>query len=81
MELQDGIYLEEPEIERLVEVKTLISQLNIKTNILSNHISNTVPITGVLPKDKALILRELDKAISDFPEEQLKAYRSRVWHL
>lgn len=80
-ELQEGIYIEEPEIERLIEVKTLISQLNIKTNILSNHISNTVPITGILPKDKASILRELDKAIAEFPEQELKAYRNRVWHL
>ena len=40
-----------------MEVKTLINNLNIKTNILSNHISNTVPITGVLPNDKAMILR------------------------
>ncbi len=80
-ELQEGTYIEEPEIERLIEVKTLISKLNIKTNILSNHISNTVPITGILPKDKAMIIRELDKAIAEFPEQELKAYRNRVWHL
>lgn len=80
-ELQEGTYIEEPEIERLIEVKTLISQLNIKTTILSNHISNTVPITGILPNDKATILRELDKAIAEFPEQELKAYRNRVWHL
>ena len=80
-ELQDGTYIEEPEIERLMEVKTLINNLNIKTNILSNHISNTVRINGVLPNDKAMILRELDKAIAEFPEQELKAYRNRVWHL
>ncbi len=80
-ELQDGKYIEETEIERLIEVKTLISQLNIKTNILSNHISNTVPITGILPKDKTMIIRELDKAIAHLPEQELKAYRNRVWHL
>ena len=64
-----------------MEVKTLINNLNIKTNILSNHISNTIPITGVLPNDKAMILRELDKAIAEFPEQELKAYRNKVWHL
>ncbi len=80
-ELQDGEYIEQPEIERLIEVETLISKLKIKTNILSNHISNTVPITGILPKDKAMIIRELDKAIAEFPEQELKAYRNRVWHL
>ncbi len=80
-EVQEGSYIEEPELERLVEVRTLINNLSIKTNILSNHISNTVPLTGALPEDKAAILRELDKAIAEFPEEELKAYRNRVWHL
>ena len=80
-ELRDGTYIEEPEIERLMEVKTLINNLNINTNILSNHISNTVPITGVLPNDKAMILRELDKALAEFSEQELNAYRNRVWHL
>ncbi|MDE7419005.1 MAG: radical SAM protein, partial [Muribaculaceae bacterium] len=80
-ELQDGTYIEEPEIERLIEIKTLINNLNIKTNILSNHISNTVPLTGILPKDKATILRQLDKAIAESPEHELQAYRNSVWHL
>ena len=48
---------------------------------LGHHVSNTVPITGALPDDKAAILREFDKAIAEFPEEELKAYRSRIWHL
>lgn len=80
-ELKDGAYIEEPEIERLIEARTLISNLTIKTNILSNHISNTVPVTGLLPNDKAMILRQLDEAIAKFPEETLKSYRTRVRHL
>lgn len=80
-ELINGEYVEEPEIERLIEVRTLIENLSIKTNVLSNHISNTVPLTGFLPNDKMTIIRELNKAIAEFPEEELKAYRSRVRHL
>ncbi len=80
-ELNDGTYVEEPEIERLMEVRSLIDNLTIKTNILSNHISNTVPIIGRLPQDKSMILRELDNAIAEYPEQELKAYRNRVWHL
>ena len=33
---------------------------------MGHHISNTVPITGALPDDKAVILREFDKAIAEF---------------
>ena len=80
-EVLDGTYTEEPEIERLMEMRTLIDRLKIKVNLLGHHVSNTVPITGALPDDKAAILREFDKAIAEFPEEGLKAYRSRIWHL
>lgn len=80
-EVLEGTFLEEPEIERLVEIRTLIDRLNIRVNLLGNHVSNTVPITGALPDDKTAILREFDKAIAQFPEKELKAYRNRIWHL
>lgn len=77
----DGAYEEEPEIERLIETRTLIERLNVKVNILGHHVSNTVPITGALPYDRAAILQEFDTAIAEFPEEELKSYRDRIWHL
>ncbi len=80
-EMADGIYEEEPEIERLVEMRTLIERLTIKTNLLGHHVSNTIPITGALPNDKAAIITELDRAITSFPEKELKAYRDRIGHL
>ena len=80
-EVLDGSYEEEPEVERLMEMRTLIDRLKIKVNLLGHHVSNTVPITGALPDDKATILREFDRAIARFPEDELKAYRNRVWHL
>ena len=80
-EVINGTYEEEPEIERLAEMRTLIERLKIKTNLLGHHVSNTVPITGALPNDKAAILTEFDKAIASFPEKELKAYRDRIWHL
>lgn len=80
-EVKDGMYEEQPEIERLIETRTLIDQLKIKVNILGHHVSNTIPITGALPYDKAAILRKLDDAISEFPEAELKSYRNRIRHL
>ena len=80
-EVLDGTYTEEPEIERLIEMRTLIERLRIKVNLLGHHVSNTVPITGALPHDRVAILREFDRAIAEFPEEELKAYRNRIWHL
>lgn len=80
-EVLDGTYTEEPEIERLIEMRTLIERLKIKVNLLGHHVSNTVPITGALPNDRVAILREFDRAIAEFPEEELKVYRNRIWHL
>lgn len=80
-EVLDGTYIEEPEIERLIEMRTLIDRLTIRVNLLGHHISNTVPITGALPDDKAAILREFDNAIASLPEERLKDYRNGIWHL
>ena len=80
-EVLNGTYEEEPEIERLMEMRTLIDRLKIKVNLLGHHVSNTVPVTGALPYDRLALLREFDKAIAEFPEEELKAYRSRIWHL
>lgn len=80
-EVIDGSYEEEPEIERLFEIRTLIERLKIKVNILGHHVSNTVPITGALPDDKAAILQAFDRAMAEFPEQELKNYRNRIWHL
>lgn len=80
-EVLDGTYIEEPEIERLTEMRTLIDRLTIRVNLLGHHISNTIPITGALPDDKAAILREFDNAIASLPEDQLKDYRNGIWHL
>lgn len=80
-ELKDGIYEEEPEVERLIELRTMLNNLTIKTNILAHHVSNPIPITGAFPHDKAAIIQRLDKAIAALPEEELKAYRNKVEHL
>ena len=64
-----------------MEMRTLIDRLNIRVNLLGHHISNTVPITGALPDDKAALLREFDKAITQLPEDELKSYRNSIWHL
>lgn len=80
-EVLDGTYVEEPEIERLMEVRTLIDRLKIKVNLLGHHVSNMVPVTGALPDDRAAMLREFDKAIAELTEAELRVCRSRIRHL
>lgn len=80
-EVQDGTFEEEPEMERLIETRTLIERLEIKTNLLGHHVSNTVPVTGALPYDRAAILAELDRAAASFPEKEMQAYRKSIGSL
>lgn len=80
-EVIDGTYEAEPEIERLIEMRTFIDRLTLSVNIMGHHISNTVPIMGALPYDKSIILHELHRAINQFPEAELKNYRDSILHL
>lgn len=77
-EVQKGFFVEASEHERLLELKTFISALNVKTTLLGNTVSNTVPFVGVIPYDKVRILNELDNAIRFVSEARLKCYRDDI---
>lgn len=80
-EVLDGSYEEEPEIERLIEMRTLIDRLKIKVNLMGHHISNTVPITGALPDDKVAILRKIDKLEAIRSSTHIDKRISRIMYL
>ena len=75
------IFPESKLYQEMVETRTLVERIKVKVNLLGHHVSNTVPIIGALPDDKAAILQEFDKAIAELPEQELKDYRNRIWHL
>ena len=70
--------VEATEHERLLELKTFISNLNIETTLLGNTVSNTIPFVGMIPNDKVRILNELDLAIRQISEHELKQYRDSI---
>lgn len=77
-DIQAGNFAEATEVERLLEIKTLISNLRTETTLLGNTVSNTVPFVGRLPDDRMRILQELDVAIQNADELGLRAYRNRI---
>lgn len=77
-EIQNGEYVEATEHERLLELKTFISNLNIETTLLGNTVSNTIPFVGMIPNDKVRILNELGLAIRQISEHELKQYRDSI---
>ncbi len=48
---------------------------------MGHTVSNTVPLLGRLPEDRARLLRELDDALARFDESDLAAYRRGIVHL
>ena len=80
-EIQDGNWMEETEIEKLCELRTLIESLNIDTYFATMGASNCVNVEGHLPKDRKKMIKWLDKVISSVDEKKLRRYRENLRHL
>ena len=80
-EVRRGDFVEASERERLLELRTLISRLHIRTTLLGNTVSNTVPFVGILPDDKISILMKLEAALKNRAENELKQYRDSIQSL
>ena len=80
-EIQDGNWKEETEIEKLMELKVLIGNLNIDTYFATMGASNCVNVEGHLPKDKTRMIKWLDEVISSVDEKELRRYRENLRHL
>lgn len=76
-----GRFVEAGERERLEELRAFIARLTIPTTIMGHTVSNTVPLLGHLPEDRARLLRELGDALARFDESDLAAYRRGIVHL
>jgi radical SAM superfamily enzyme YgiQ (UPF0313 family) len=66
------------EKERLEELQTLIKNLQIRTHLLANSVSNFIPLTAYLPKDRDKIISELQYIIDTVSEEEMLNYRKNL---
>lgn len=80
-EVQEGLFREAGELERLDELRTFIERLAIPTTIAAHTVSNAVPLFGRLPDDRARLLQELAEARAMLCEDELIAYRRNIDHL
>ena len=80
-EIQAGNWKEENEIEKLIELKTLIENLKITTRIVTDGASNLIQVRGNLPKDKERLIKHLEYQISNADEAVLREYRVNLPHL
>ena len=80
-EIKKGNWVEESEIEKYKELKTLVENLNITTEFAALGDSNAIQLQGFLPRDKERLLAVLNEIISTVAEEDLRNYRKHLPHL
>lgn len=77
-EMKRGEYTPATEHERLDELVTLINNLNCKTQLIGNTVSNPITFTGYLPTDRDLLIHNLLAAKATLSEDNLEQYRKNI---
>lgn len=80
-DVRSGVFREAGERERLEELRAFVAALNIPVVLMADTVSNTLPLSGSLPEERARILREIDSCLSEFDEPAAAEYRRRIDHL
>ena len=73
-----GKFLSAGEKERLEEMQIFIKNLQIRTHLFANTISNFYPVTAYLPKEREKVIDELQQIMETFSEEEMMQYRDGV---
>lgn len=75
---QTGKFIPAREKERLQELQTFIENLQIRTHLFANSVSNFYPATAFLPKDRDKIVSELQYILDTVSEEEMQEYRRNL---
>ena len=66
--------------EALHETRALVENLTCKTTLLSDHLSNFYNISGTLPQDRELMLKEIDHALT-LPDSAFRPPTEQLIHM
>lgn len=80
-EIKSGNWKEESELEKLEEIKTLISHLDIPVYFATLGASNAVRVEGNLPNDREKMISHLENVCHPDNESKLRVYRENLKHL
>lgn len=80
-EIRLGNWKEESEREKLIEMRTLIEKLDIRTHFAALGASNMFKLHGELPYEKQELLNEIDDILNRYDESKLRNYRVNLKHL
>ena len=57
--------------ERIKELQIFIQNLHLKVHLFANSLSNFYPTTAYLPRDKEVVISELQNIIDTVSEEEM----------
>jgi len=67
-----GDFQEAHEEQVVREIRTMVSEINTETEIVSDSASNLLNINGRLPEDRSRMIREIDRFLSLSPLDKLR---------
>ena len=75
---QQDLFVPAEEKERIRELQILIKNLNIRTHLFANTVSNFAPVTAYLPYDREKVINELQFVIDNTEESTMQEYRKNL---
>lgn len=75
---QRGEFTQAGEKERIEELQTFISNLQIRTHLLANSVSNYHPVTANLPYEREKVLSELQYVLDTKDEAEMLKFRASL---
>ena len=75
---QSGEFVPAGEKERIKELQIFIQNLQLKVQLFANSLSNFYPTTAYLPRDKEIVISELQNIIDTVSEEEMAEYRKNL---
>lgn len=73
-----GDFIPASEKERIEELQTFIQNLQLRVHLFANSVSNFYPITAYLPRDKQLVVSELQNILDTVSEQEMQNYRNSL---
>ena len=80
-DIKQGNWIEESEMEKYKELRSLVKHLKNPTVFAALGVSNMIQLQGKLPEDREKLLAVLDEIIGSQKEEKLRNYRKNLRHL
>ena len=75
---KQGLFVPAEEKERIRELQLLINNLNIRTHLFANTVSNFTPVTAFLPYDREKVTNELQYVLDNVDELEIQEYRKNL---